>query len=138
MNLLPAKVVTNDNLLHEVAVLRQRGYRLITLTCLDHGTGHTVLYHFDKSYQPLHLRLDVPDQEELCSISSLNPAAMIVENEIKDHFGVKFTGLSLDFQGRLMLTEAAPKTPMNRFRRCGMDLDARQPAAPAIATTPPA
>ncbi|MBK9138173.1 MAG: NADH-quinone oxidoreductase subunit C [Verrucomicrobia bacterium] len=129
MSLLPAKTVTPDNLLHEVAVLRQQGYRLVTLTCLDQGTGHTVYYHFDKAYQPLHLRLEIPDGQELCSVSSLYPAAMIVENEIKDHFGVKFTGLALDFQGRLMLTEAAPKTPMNRFRRCGMELDARQPAA---------
>jgi len=30
---------------------------------------------------------------------------MIVENEIKDHFGLRIDGLPLDFQGRLMLTD---------------------------------
>ncbi len=141
MNLLPSTAVTGDNLLHEVALLRQQSYRLVTLTCLHTGPeGHEVIYHFDRAYALRHLRLQVPTGTALMSISSLFPAAVIVENEIKDHFGLQVDGLALDFQGRLMLTEDAPKAPMNK--RCGMDIDARVHgksgplAAPASAPAP--
>lgn len=134
MKLVESTAVTSDNLLHEVALLRQEGYRLVTLTCLHTGDGHDILYHFDQRYVLRHLRLHLKEQEALVSISSLFPAAMIVENEIKDHFGVNVTGLAVDFQGRLMLTETAPRAPMNKVRRCGMDLDAR--VAPPTAAAP--
>lgn len=129
MSNVPAKEVTTDNLLHEVALMKQQGCRLITLTCLDTGEGHDVLYHFDKRYQMSNLRLRLGVGQALVSITSLYPGAMVVENEIKDHFGVRVEGLSLDFQGRLVLTEDAPKAPMSK--RCGMDIDARVPVAGA-------
>lgn len=143
--LLTTIAVTNENLLHEVALLKQQGCRLITLTCLDTGDGHDVLYHFAKKYDMIHLRKHVPTGQPLISISTLFGCAMIVENEIKDHFGIAVNGLTLDFQGRLVLTEDAPRAPMNK--PCGMDIDARVPGAtpapakaapaPAAATVPP-
>lgn len=123
MSMLESQAVTNDNLLHEVALLRQQGFRLVTITCLHTAPGHEVIYHFDRQYELKHLRLALAEGETLCSISSLFAAAMIVENEIKDHFGLKVDGLVLDYQGRLMLTENAPRAPMNK--RCGMEIDAR-------------
>ncbi len=130
--LLTARPVTTENLLHEVALLKQQGCRLITLTCLDTGDGHDVIYHFAKKYDEFHLRKHVAPGATLISISTIYPCAMIVENEIKDHFGVPVTGLPIDFQGRLMLSENAPRAPMNK--RCGMDIDARTPGAtPAAA-----
>ena len=134
MSLIAARDVTNDNLLHEVALLRQRGSRLVTLTCLQAPEGHEILYHFDERYEMSHLRLRLPSGESLCSISSIYPAAMIAENEIKDFFGLSIAGLSVDFQGRLLLTEDAPRAPMNT--RCGMGIDARRPAAAAAGGGP--
>lgn len=134
--LLTTIAVTNENLLHEVALLKQQGCRLITLTCLDTGDGHDVLYHFARKYDMIHLRKHVPTGQPLISISTLFGCAMIVENEIKDHFGVAVDGLTLDFQGRLVLTEDAPRAPMNK--QCGMEIDARVGAAPAPAATAPA
>lgn len=131
MSTLTATDVTLENLMGQTAQLRQQGYRLITLTCVDTGNGHDILYHFDKNYQMDHFRLHLPTGATLTSICSLYPAAMIVENEIKDHFGIAISGLSIDFQGRLVLTEDAPRAPMNK--RCGMDIDARIPAAAPIA-----
>ncbi len=136
MSLLTSQKVTNDNLLHEVALLRQQGFRLVTITCLHTGRGHEVIYHFDLQYELRHLRLEVAEGETLCSISSLFAAAMIVENEIKDHFGLKIEGLALDYQGRLMLTENAPRAPMNK--RCGMEIDARVAGAAAGGPADPA
>jgi ech hydrogenase subunit D len=127
MSTLTATEVTLENLMGRTAQLRQQGYRFVTLTCLDTGNGHDILYHFDKKYQLEHLRLHLAPGQTLPSICSLFPAAMLVENEIKDHFGIVISGLSIDFQGRLVLTEDAPRAPMNK--RCGMDIDARVPAA---------
>lgn len=133
--LLPATEVTRDNLLQEVVQLKQQNYRLITLTCLDTGQGHDVIYHFAKQYDMVHLRLHLAAGTTLASISALFPSAMIVENEIKDHFGVHFEGLTFDFKGRLMLSENAPRAPMNK--RCGMGIDARTPEKPAPAPANP-
>jgi ech hydrogenase subunit D len=127
MSTLTATEVTLENLMGQTAQLRQQGYRLVTMTCVHTGNGHEILYHFDKKYQMEHFRLHLPEGVTLPSICSLYPAAMIVENEIKDHFGIAVSGLSIDFQGRLVLTEDAPRAPMNK--RCGMDIDARIPAA---------
>ena len=135
---LIATPVTTENLLHEVALLKRQGARLITLTCLDTGDGHDVIYHFAKKYEMVHLRKHVAPGKPLISISTLYGCAMIVENEIKDHFGIVIEGLTLDFQGRLVLSEGAPRAPMNK--RCGMEIDARvaSPAAPkAAAAAPP-
>lgn len=127
MSTLTATDVTLENLMGQSAQLRQQGYRFVTLSCVHTGNGHDILYHFDKNYKMEHFRLHLPDGGTLPSICSLYPAAMIVENEIKDHFGIAVSGLSIDFQGRLVLTEDAPRAPMNK--RCGMDIDARIPAA---------
>lgn len=134
MSLLESLPVTPANLLHEVAVLRQKGYRFVTITCLHTGPEHELIYHFDRHYELVHLRLRLPSGEPLGSISSLCPPAMIVENEIKDHFGLQVEGLTVDFQGRLLLTETAPRAPMSK--RCGMEIDARVPGAAPAASKP--
>ena len=54
------------------------------------------------------------------SISSIYFSAVIVENEIKDLFGVPVKGLVLDYGGKMMLAEGAPVAPQ-----------ANCPAAPA-------
>jgi len=133
--LLTATEVTGDNLLQEVVLLKQKQYRLITLTCLDTGQGHDVIYHFAKLYDMVHLRLHLTPGTPLASISSIFPSAMIVENEIKDHFGVSFDGLTFDFKERLLLSENAPRAPMNK--RCGMGIDARSPEKPEPPSVPP-
>jgi ech hydrogenase subunit D len=106
--------VTTQSLLYEVALRRPQGYRFVTITCADLGDAHDILYHFDRDYKLDNLRLRLPKGQPLPSISNIYAAAMLVENEVKDLFGVNVTGLSLDFGGRLLLTEDAPKAPMNK------------------------
>jgi len=117
--------ITTDTLLSEVAVRVGIGQkcRFVTLTCLDLGETHEILYHFDRDYQLTNLRLLLPKGQELPSITSVCPAAVIVENELQDLFGVKVTGLAIDYAGRLLLAENAPAAPMNKA-----------PAAPAAKT----
>ena len=47
----------------------------------------------------------------MSSISGVYFAALLIENETQDHFGVTFDGLVLDFGGRLYLEEEVEKYP---------------------------
>jgi len=108
--------ITTDTLLSEAALRVGIGQnaRFVTLTCLDLGDRHEIYYHFDRDYQLTNLRLLLPKGQELPSITSVCPAAVIVENELQDLFGIKVMGLSLDYDGRLLLAETAPAAPLNK------------------------
>lgn len=131
-NVIP---VTLDDLLQQVVLKRTQGCRLVTITCSHLGDAHDILYHFDSEQRLSHLRLRLEPGQELPSISSLYFSALIVENEIQDMFGICVKNLALDFQGRLLLTENAPRAPLNKATP-GIGLDVRV-SAPAAATEAP-
>jgi len=108
--------ITTDTLLAEAAVRVGVGQkcRFVTLTCLDLGQEHEITYHFDRDYRLINLRLALPKGQPLSSITSVCPAAVIVENELQDLFGITVTGLSIDYGGRLLLAENAPAAPQNK------------------------
>ena len=103
-------------LVGEVARLKVLGYRLVTLSCteLDASTVD-ILYHFDKDLGLKHLRLTALKTEAVPSISPVYFAALLVENEIQDFFGLRFEGLVVDYRGMLYLEDEALKTPYCRF-----------------------
>lgn len=108
--------ISAEALVGEAAKLKVLGYRLVTLSCteLDASTLD-ILYHFDKDLQLKHLRLTAPKSEPLPSISPVYFAALLVENEIQDFFGLRFEGLIVDYRGTLYLEEEALQTPYCRF-----------------------
>ena len=115
--------VTPLNLHAEVFALRRKGYRFVTMTCSDLGDGFDVLYHFDLNYELCHLRLRLPLSEPLPSISDVFFAAVLIENEIKDMFGIDVQGMAIDYKGRFLLAEDAPKAPL--LKALGVPIDAR-------------
>lgn len=117
----------------EVWKLKTDGYRFVTMTCLDAGDAHEVIYHFDKNYQLKHLRLALPKGTTLPSISGVFFAAVLVENEIKDLFGVDFSGLAVDFKGRFILSDGAPVAPLNKAPM-GIGMEIRNKSAAAEGT----
>lgn len=105
-----------DALIGEAAKLKVQGYRLVTLTCVEIDEKRVdILYHFDRNLALRHLRLTVAKTTPVPSISPVYFAALLVENEIQDFFGLRFEGLVLDFKGSLYLEEEALKTPFCRF-----------------------
>ena len=48
------------------------------------------------------------------SISNLFFAAVLVENEIQDLFGIVIKDLAIDFKGRFILSDGAPVAPLNK------------------------
>ncbi|MCU0562080.1 MAG: NADH-quinone oxidoreductase subunit C [Desulfobacterales bacterium] len=127
--------VTRETLVREVAKLKVDGYRLVTLSCTEIDAGALdLLYHFDKDLTLTHLRLAAAKRASVPSISPVYFAALLIENEIQDLFGLRFEGLVVDYQGTLYLEQEALKTPFCRFSlRQGQGPAA---AADAIAADP--
>lgn len=105
-----------EALLGLVASRLPLGFRFVTMTCLDVPDGFQILYHFDRDFQLETIRVALKEGEAAPSISPVFEAAALVENEIQDLFGVRFTGLTLDYEGRLLLSQGAPKAPMRKDR----------------------
>jgi ech hydrogenase subunit D len=103
--------VSSDDLLPLARSLKDEGFRFITMSSVDLGESISVFYHLDKDLQMRNLRVDVPKGGKIQSVSLVFSCACLVENEIKEHFGVDFHGLPIDFQGMLYLDEEVQKTP---------------------------
>ena len=112
-DLLPIGI---DNLLRETAALKIAGYRLVTLTCTALDENHCdILYHFDRGLALKHLRLMVAAETPVPSISPLYFAAFLVENEIQDLFGIRFSGLAIDYERTLYGEDKTRVTPFCKY-----------------------
>jgi len=105
------KNLAKNQLVSEVLTLKNKGYRFVTMTCVDLGESLDLIYHFDLELQMVHLRITLLKGDVAPSISGIFFAALVIENETQDHFGVKFDGLVLDFGGNLYLEEEVKKYP---------------------------
>jgi NADH:ubiquinone oxidoreductase subunit C len=89
------------------------GYRFVTASCVDNGDGtFDVLYHFDKDLEIKNFRIKILKEIEVPSISKVYFCALLVENEMKELFGLKVTDLVLDYGGHLLLSDGAPEDPL--------------------------
>ena len=100
-----------DRIITQTRILKDEGFRFVTMSSTDLGDSICVLYHLDKDLQLINLKVEVPKGTKIPSICSVYASAVLIENEIKEHFGMEFDGLSLDFQGMLYLDEEVQKTP---------------------------
>ena len=108
-----------DRLIGAVASKWAAGYRFVTITCTDLGDDYDLLYHFDKELTLETLRVRLPKGAELPSISAEYFAALLVENEIKDLFGIAIKGLVLDYESHFYLPEGAPRKPFSQSGAAG-------------------
>jgi ech hydrogenase subunit D len=103
--------IEKSALLGEVQTLKNKGYRLVTMSSVNFEDSFDLLYHFDKELQMKNLRVSLPKGESMPSISGIYLAGFLIENEIKDGFGIDFTGLAIDFGGNLILEDEVQKYP---------------------------
>lgn len=112
-DLLPIGI---ENLLGETAAAKAAGYRFVTLTCTVLDENHfDILYHFDRELGLKQLRLTVAAGTTIPSISPLYFAAFLVENEIQDLFGIRFSGLAIDYKRTLYADETTRITPFCKY-----------------------
>lgn len=98
-------------LLGKVQDLKADGYRLGQVCCTKVEEGFEILYSFDKDHVLLNLRLTIPEEEEIMSITGSYWAAFIYENEMHDLFGVKIKHMAVDYEGNFY--RVATPTPWN-------------------------
>lgn len=110
--------VTNisvESLLGYVQDMLFSGYRFITATSVDNGDGTMdVLYHFDKELEMKHARITVNKQDEIPSISGIYFCAILVENEMKELFGLNIKNIAIDYGGHMLLSDDELEAPMSR------------------------
>jgi ech hydrogenase subunit D len=108
--------VGTDNLLGETAGIKVAGYRFVTMSCTVLDADHfDILYHFDRGLELKHLRLTATGDMAIPSISPIYFAAFLVENEIQDLFGIRFTGLAIDYDRTLYGEEKTRVTPFCKY-----------------------
>jgi ech hydrogenase subunit D len=96
----------------ETAKIKSEGYRFVTLTCveLDENTVD-ILYHFGRNLDLIHLRMTTPKDTLVPSISPIYFSAFLVENEVRDLFGIRFQGLPIDYDRTFYLEEESGENP---------------------------
>lgn len=96
-------------LLDRVKAMQVKGARLVQVCCTKLPDKLELQYSFDEDYEYTSFRVSLPDVAgEVPSISSIYLSAFLYENEIHDLFGVKITGIAVDYQGKFYRT-ATPR-----------------------------
>lgn len=104
--------VESNELLNVAQNMKGKYFRLAAITCEMEGDGLELTYHYDKGYELTNVRTFVKRDESVQSISHIYPSAFLAENEYQDLYGIKFENLTIDYNGRLYMTEDSPKAPM--------------------------
>jgi ech hydrogenase subunit D len=98
------RTVDVGDIVKAVGEMKNLGYRLVQIspTTID---GFELNYSFDKDYNFVNLRAIVASDEVIVpSVSSIFPNAFLYENEIHDLFGIKISGISIDYKGNFYRT----------------------------------
>ena len=109
-----AKQITPEQLINETQTMFDAGYRFVTATCVDEIEQFRIIYSFDRETELVNLEVAIGKQDELPSISGVYLCAFLVENEIKELFGVNISNIAVDLGGRLYMIEGADPNPMTR------------------------
>jgi ech hydrogenase subunit D len=98
----PIKTVDVKELLGHVDEFHKMGYRFVQACCTKLGpNSFEITYSFDKDLKLTNLRIAVTGEEEIPSITGIYRGMFLYENEMMELFGVKVTGINLDFKGTL-------------------------------------
>jgi len=110
--------VDAGKILETVKDIKEDGYRLVQL-CATKKDGYIeMMYSFDRDHVLKNMKINVPENEEIESISDIYWAAFIYENEMHDLFGVKFRHLALDYGGNFFkVSESTPWNPKQKKER---------------------
>ncbi len=113
------------------ALMRAREVRLVTITArAEPDGGYRVIYHWDVGPTVLNISTTVVDGT-LPTISDILPGADWAEREMRDYYGVDFSGRAQT--PTLMLREGDPPGLFSRTSTVGTDTDPAR-AARAAAT----
>ncbi|MDD2189606.1 MAG: NADH-quinone oxidoreductase subunit C [Eubacteriales bacterium] len=104
-------VIEPAQLIEKVQDLKADGYRLGQIHCTKISEGFELTYSLDKDHILTNLRLIIPEEKEIMSVTGIYWPAFIFENEMQDLFGVKFKHMALNYGGRFF--KVSQQTPWN-------------------------
>ncbi len=91
-------------LIGRVEQFRSGGYRLVQINATKVDDLYEINYSFDKDYKFENIRITIPIEMEVPSISGMYWGAFIYENEMHDLFGIQVKGINIDYKGNLIKT----------------------------------
>ncbi len=97
----------------QVQKLAAEGACLGAISCLELEDHLELIYHFKKGLDIVNVRLKANKGEAVPSVTPVLLGAVLMENEVKDTFGVEFTGLAIDFK-KLLVSVESPLKPLSR------------------------
>jgi ech hydrogenase subunit D len=98
------KEIDLSSLFGQVESFKNEGYRLVQMHCTRIEDTFEINYSFEKDLVFKTLRIVLPMDTEVPSVSGIFWGAFIYENEMHDLFGVHVRGINLDFKGNLIRT----------------------------------
>ena len=101
--------VNPENVIDESQKLKFDGYHLMQQCATRIPDAFELIYTFGKDLEVKQLKITLPEDNQISSITSIFPFAFIYENEMHDLFGVKIKMINIDYEGKLYRT--AIETP---------------------------
>ena len=101
--------VDPKSVIDESQKLKFAGYHLIQQCATRIPDAYELIYSFGKDLEMKNLKITLPEDQEISSITSIYPCAFIYENEMHDLFGVQIKMINIDYKGKLYRT--AIETP---------------------------
>jgi ech hydrogenase subunit D len=106
--------ITKNDIVNEGKKLLDAGAKFVTAVCndLDEKLEVTYVFSSNRGVNLTCLRYSVGKDEEVPSLTGATLSTLLIENEMKELFGLKVKDLAIDYGGHLMLAQDSPTTPM--------------------------
>lgn len=113
------KEINKDDIVSEGKKLLDAGAKFVTAVCNDLNEKLEVTYLFSskRGTEITCLRYTIGKDEDVASLSGTTLATVLIENEMKELFGLKVTDLAIDYGGHLLLAQDSPVTPLLKTKK---------------------
>ena len=113
------KVISKEDIISEGKKILDSGGLFVTAVCNDVDSGLEVSYFFstNNGSQLTCLRYTAAKDEEVPGLSKTTLATVLIENEMRELFGLKIKDLAIDFGGHMLLGPESLKTPLLKTKK---------------------
>ena len=113
------KKVDKNTIVNEGKKLLDAGGKFVSAVCNDLDPELEVTYFFssNRGTNMTGLRYTVAKGEEVPSLSGVTLSTVLIENEMKELFGLKVKGIAIDYGGNMLLAHDSPVTPMLKEKK---------------------
>ncbi|MEN6317475.1 MAG: NADH-quinone oxidoreductase subunit C [Syntrophaceae bacterium] len=113
------KEINKNDIVSEGKKLLDGGAKFVTAVCSDLGEKLEVTYLFSstRGTELTCLRYIIGKDEEVASLSGTTLSTVLIENEMKELFGLKVKDLAIDYGGHLLLAQDSPVTPLLKTKK---------------------